>query len=81
MQDDGFNWFGDEKPIAELRLIRVSVEEADYWDKNTSFGHRIKKLMTGSTESDVEHERISWSEPEASPTLSLMGHHKGASLH
>ena len=56
-------WFPDGLDDPTLCLLKVSVEEAEYWDSSSStivqlFGF-VKALVTGTSADGGEHEKIS----------------------
>ena len=58
-------WFGMEKPSDKIVVIKIDVEDAEYWDQNQSLGYRFAGLfqtLTGGRPSqmDVSHEKVGW---------------------
>lgn len=63
-------WFPEGPADPHLALLRVDVEEADYWDSQTSAMRRLGGFVRflvkgdGSTASEKHHAHIEWGERE-----------------
>lgn len=63
-------WFDQGLDDPKLALIRIDVEQAEYWDVNTSGAAAakgyFKRLTGGKDELPVEHAAVDWSQSDES---------------
>lgn len=79
-------YFGMSKPSDTIEVIKIDVQDAEYWDHNESLARRFTRLVkriTGSTPSlDVQHDKVDWVEESIhSETASQMAQTLPISAH
>ncbi len=57
-------WFPDGLEDLKLSLIKVDVENAEYWDRNrnamVAVGSLLRRLVGGESSPEVQHEKVDW---------------------
>ncbi len=73
------DWFESENPGDMAALIRVDVDDIEFWDSHQLMLSRFGKLLTaagpGLSENDIEHQKIDWRGGRHPVTNWLLQHH------
>lgn len=63
-KDDLLEWFDEGVDTKGLSLIRVKVDHAEYWDRQTTtmvhLMNCVKSLVSGEQIDNVTHEEVTW---------------------
>jgi general stress protein 26 len=59
-------YFQIEKPDSDISLVKIDVEDVEYWDASqtimTKLGKFFQMTSAGLSEADFDHQKVDWSQ-------------------